>query len=723
MRSLYRRYIISCLPVLILGSYSNEAIAQIVPDSSLGEEKSIVSPNVVKDSPAELIEGGAIRDSNLFHSFSEFNIGEGQQIYFASPEGIANIFSRVTGGNPSEILGKLGVNGTANLFLLNPNGIIFGQNSSLDLAGSFVATTADSIVFPNDFAFSASNPEAPPLLTINLPIGLQFGDKAESIVNRSQSLGKVEFGGEIFDATVGLRMTKEKTLALVGGEISIEGGFMTVPAGRVELGAVENNSFVSLQPIEKGWILDYGKVKNFQNIRLGENVLRANIDISDLGSIDPNSSGGSVQIQGKNVIFANGSQVIAANFVTVLGGSIIINASESVQFLGNGLPSSAYVSYVTVGDGKGGNIEINTKKLILQDGGGIFVDASRFILNDIVQPPTEGQAGEIIINASQSVELVGKATSISGSTSTKGDAGNIEITTDRLIIRDGATIEAKTIQKSDLFPESEGNGGSIIISSREIDIVNGGSIVVDSQAMGRGGDVNINTELLRLNQGKITANSFGNDGGNINLNAGNILELRQQSEISTDAGETIGGGSGGNINIDARFILAIPTENSDISANAFEGNGGNITIDTESLFGIVYRDAETPASDITAFSRNKFALNGTVIINSPDVDPSEDLNKVSVKMIMPRLLQGCQTGGNLDSRFINIGRGGIPIDVEESLSSQELVEDLRLPKYWSQSLSGDRLEIVEAKEIQRDNLGKIVLVGELNSYCHGDDRI
>lgn len=715
MRSSYCQYFRSCLPVLIFGFFSHEAIAQIVPDSSLGAEKSIVLPDVVRDNPAELIEGGAIRDSNLFHSFSEFNIGEEQQVYFASPEGIANIFSRITGGNPSEILVKLGVNGTANLFLLNPNGIIFGQNSSLDLAGSFVATTADRIIFPNDFAFSANNPETPPLLTVNVPIGLQFGDRSESIVNRSQSSILTEFEGESFDITVGLQIAKERTIALIGGEIIIEGGFFTVPAGRVELGAVGNNTFVSLQPNEKGWSLGYREAQSFQDIRLGENILKANIDISDLGSIDPNSVGGSVQIQGKNITFANGSQIIATNLVTVLGGSIIINASESVRVTGNGLPLSAYISYGTVGDGKGGNIEINAKKLVLQDGGGIFVDASRFILENVPQPLAEGQAGKIIINASESVELVGEATSISGSTSTKGDAGNIEITSDRLIIRDGAIIEAKTSQKSDIFPDSEGNGGNIIINASGIDIIDGGRILVDSQATGRGGNISIDTDLLRLNLGKITANSFGNDGGNINLNVGNILELRRQSEISTDAGESIGGGDGGNIDIDARFIFAVPTENSDISANAFEGNGGKITIDTESLFGIVYRDAETPASDITAFSRNKFALNGIVIINSPDVDPSQDLNKVPVKTTTPRLLQGCQAGSNLDSRFINIGRGGVPIDPSEPISSQELVEDLRLPQYWSQSFSGDRPEIVEAKGIQKDDRGNLVLVGEFNN--------
>ncbi|MEQ9552060.1 MAG: filamentous hemagglutinin N-terminal domain-containing protein, partial [Coleofasciculus sp. G3-WIS-01] len=103
----------------------NPVLAQITPDTTLGAENSIVTPNVeIKGLPADLIEGGAIRDTNLFHSFGEFNITEGGRVYFANPLGIDTIFSRVTGSDISDILGTLGVNGGASLYLLNPNGII-----------------------------------------------------------------------------------------------------------------------------------------------------------------------------------------------------------------------------------------------------------------------------------------------------------------------------------------------------------------------------------------------------------------------------------------------------------------------------------------------------------------------------------------------------------------------------------------------------------------------
>ncbi|WP_367120473.1 filamentous hemagglutinin N-terminal domain-containing protein [Microcoleus sp. PH2017_30_WIL_O_A] len=119
------------------------AIAQIIPDSTLGAESSRLVPDTINNLPSDRISGGATRGSNLFHSFRSFN-------------GIANIFTRVTGGQPSNILGTLGVLGNANLFLINPKGIVFGPNARLDLRGSFVASTADSIVFNNGFEFSTN---------------------------------------------------------------------------------------------------------------------------------------------------------------------------------------------------------------------------------------------------------------------------------------------------------------------------------------------------------------------------------------------------------------------------------------------------------------------------------------------------------------------------------------------------------------------------------------
>ena len=157
-------YLLGCNALFmgLLINTSKIVIAQITPDNTLGAESSTINHGALKD----IINGGATRGTNLFHSFQEFNVDAGKSVYFVNPTGIENILTRVTGGNVSNILGKLGVEGTANLFLINPNGIYFGAGARLDIRGSFTATTADSIKLGENGLFSATNPQSSNLLSV-----------------------------------------------------------------------------------------------------------------------------------------------------------------------------------------------------------------------------------------------------------------------------------------------------------------------------------------------------------------------------------------------------------------------------------------------------------------------------------------------------------------------------------------------------------------------------
>ncbi|NER21732.1 MAG: filamentous hemagglutinin N-terminal domain-containing protein [Symploca sp. SIO1C2] len=171
---------------LVLPFNQYRVLAQLTPDTTLGAESSRVTPNVeVRGGPADLIEGGAGRGANLFHSFAQFNVQELQRVYFANPVGIENILTRITGADPSNIFGTLGVDGAANLYLLNPHGILFGANAQLDVEGSFVGSTANALTFEDGSSYSAANPGDSSVLTIRVPLGLQYGtNQTGAITNR-----------------------------------------------------------------------------------------------------------------------------------------------------------------------------------------------------------------------------------------------------------------------------------------------------------------------------------------------------------------------------------------------------------------------------------------------------------------------------------------------------------------------------------------------------------
>jgi filamentous hemagglutinin family protein len=228
------------LSLVVLGG--NPGLAQITSD---GSHSTTVTSSGDRNFT---IDNGDRRGSNLFHSFRKFSVPTGGSAFFNNAADIQNIFSRVTGNTISNIDGLLRTNGTANLFLLNPNGIIFGANAQLNIGGSFVGSTASSLRFADGTEFSALTPN-PSLLTISTPIGLQFEQPPGNI--QVNGLGNQE---PVPTTNFGLAIAPSRTLALIGGDVTFNGGIATAAAGRLEVGSVRSGT-VALTPTTTGFRL------------------------------------------------------------------------------------------------------------------------------------------------------------------------------------------------------------------------------------------------------------------------------------------------------------------------------------------------------------------------------------------------------------------------------------------------------------------------------------
>ncbi|MBE9010371.1 filamentous hemagglutinin N-terminal domain-containing protein, partial [Pseudanabaenaceae cyanobacterium LEGE 13415] len=316
-------YLLGWLSLGLLGMVDRVYAQAVVPDSSLG---TIVTPN----NGNFTITGGTIGGTNLFHSFREFSVPTGGSARFNNAPEIQNIFSRVTGGTVSNIDGIIQANGAANLFLLNPNGILFGSGARLNIGGSFIGTTANRIQFENGAAFiSTESPLPAPLLTQSAPIGLQMGQTpgAIQVQNTGHSLSPLlpsqfaPYRSTI--STPGLQVQPQKTLALVGGDILLNGGILAAPGGRIELGSIGAGQ-VGLIPTPQGFTLDYTGASRFQTVQLNQRSL-----INTGGLL-----AGSIQVQGDRITLQEGSLLWNQNLGSQPGGGITVRATDRLELIG-----------------------------------------------------------------------------------------------------------------------------------------------------------------------------------------------------------------------------------------------------------------------------------------------------------------------------------------------------------------------------------------------------
>ncbi|ABW31411.1 CHAT domain-containing protein [Acaryochloris marina] len=542
--------------------FSDIALAQvIVPDDTLGMEQSAVSTGATAND--FVIDGGAQRNTALFHSFKQFSINSNQTVFFENPASVDNIITRVTGGLPSNIDGLLGVDGPANLFLANPSGIIFGPNAQLDVAGAFMATTADQFLFANGTSFNAVNPNAPPLLTISVPLGVKFGANPQPI----------SVNGATLRAGVG------EPLVLLGGDVALNDANILAPGGHVGLSGLSQPGTISFN-------LDATSPQSFLTVPpLGQTNLSLNN--SNINTVSEGS--GDIVLQAQNISFIETTLLAGLNedvdSFDTQGGSILVKGTGDIQL------SGSIIQTFVEENGQGGDIHMNaTNRLFLSGESEISSLAEGF----------ESDAGAIFINTPDirlnSGSRIASVTQASG--------GDINLTTHSLLVRQNSDIATTKFGPN----TSDGNirirANNILIDDRggdrnrpPIGITADVSFIPQDLGLppemigGTGGNIEIDTQNLTLIGGLIGSTVFGNaQGGNLTIRARDTVRLVGDpaaardnfagiADVSTAIRDATLEGVSGDLRIDARHLIL--ANGSTIDAGAFGfGNSGDILINT-----------------------------------------------------------------------------------------------------------------------------------------------
>jgi filamentous hemagglutinin family protein len=603
------------------------AHAQVVPDGTL--PSAVSSP----DNLNFTIDQGTRSGNNLFHSFSQFSIPTGGAAIFDHAPDVQNIFSRVTGGAVSNIDGLIQANGMANLFLLNPSGIVFGPNAKLNIGGSFLGTTASRIQFADGMAFGTVNPTA--LLTMSVPIGVQFGQNPGTIAvqNTGHRLSQGLFTPVALNNSTsgGLTVQPSNTLALLGGDINLVGGILSAPSGQIELGSSKAGT-VDINTTKSRWQFDYRNVAQFADIQLSKQAL---VDASG-------SPAGSLRLQGRNISLIEGSVALLKNSGGTGLGNLIVNASETLALgqvgtygfqnslliadnvgSGNGnnilisarnlqLQNGGQITTRTFGAGTGGNIDINVSGLMTLDrwssidpslpsligtktfgsapsgGTSISTHQLRATNGGVVGNTSLGKAtaGDVIIHADDWIELMGEnsfagiPSALSSITFSQGNSGNLSITTSRLTVRDGAVVNTSTL--------SFGNAGKTTVTALE-QIEVSGTNPSATRTSRIASAATISGPFLQR-AFRLPPVPTGN-AGDVILNTP-LLYVHDQGAIGIENEGMLG--NAGQLTINANRLVL--DQKGLITATTKSGSGGNIILNLRELLSLRHQSLLTTTS-------------------------------------------------------------------------------------------------------------------------------
>ncbi|MBD2002765.1 MULTISPECIES: beta strand repeat-containing protein, partial [Cyanophyceae] len=536
--------------------------------------------------------------------------------------------------------------------------------------------------------------------------------------------GKGNFNGTFRQSSGAFSAVKEEGVGS-GGSINITAGTLSLTNGAVLITSTLGQGNAGNVTINADTVLFDGEGLDF-NSEFNSSGVYSSVRPGAVGQ------GGSVNVTAGWLSLTNGAVVNTSTLGQGDAGNITINQAETVFLDGQGDSSASGLFATTQSSKKAGELTINTRQLIVQNGA--QVTAKTF---------SGGRAGTLEVNATESVTVDGKGSVLDFDTRSQrgdaGDAGNLRIFTQLLVVQNGAKVTARTSgagdagtllvnatesvivdgKDSNLAFDTSGSGNAqgIRIETGQLVVQNEGQVTVSGTGSGNPGKLDVATDSIFLNnQGRLITTTESGEGGNIRLQVQDLILIRHNSEISASAE---GFGNGGNIEIEAPngFVLAFLSENSDIVASANQGNGGKARATATGVFGFrQFRDRRTPESDFTASS--ELGIDGTLEINTRD----RQLEELPAEFANVEISQVCQTSGRPDqSEFVVTGRGGLPPNPGEALNSDAVqvdlvtlnpkVENRSSPDVSTNPTRPTPVPLVEAQGWVRGANGKVLLTG------------
>ncbi len=662
----------------------------ITVDGRISPARTLVGPNYAIG--ANL---GKLVGSNLFHSFGQFGLSTGEAATFSGPAAISNVIGRVTGGSQSNINGKIASTITgASLYLINPSGIVFGPNATVNVSGGFHASTADYLKMSDGAKFRATNPST---LSAAPPAAFGFLTARPAAITVSGStLGPVP-----------------GTLGLVAGPVSISGGTLRAPAGTIHVAGVAGTGEVPVDPRNTPALT----VTSFAPVAVNGS---SKLDVSN-GAL---GAGGSVFIRSGGLTI-DASEIAADNFAGP-GGQLVLRgdnqitlrngASVQASALGSGSGAGMTISTATVGSisvdastvltrsfgpGRAGPLSVVTGQLAVGkgaqlgsvifgqgDGGSVTVTAQgplsvadpRSAIIAAATSTASGKAGSVMVTAPQIT--ITRGAEIASTTAGTGAGGSIMVTTPGMLVLDGAGVADTQIVAS-ASGRFSGPGGSVMVQAGTLTIQGGARIASSAGGFGRGGDVNIavTSDILLTDLGpQITGRSTGfGDAGSIIISAQRLL-MNNGAAISTEAQTSTA--TGGNIILKARDLLYLINGEILTSVTGVFGNGGNIAIDSQLVIlnhssiiaetieghggnGVINSSKFIPSTDSIVSVTSELGINGSIVIFVPGALVML-ANQLQGRAEVLREACAARADSPLSS-LVEAGRGGLPQDPEATL--------------------------------------------------------